>query len=213
MTVYLEGKNGFIKWMPSRVAGKRNGAIEVFNSKDIEMNEGEKIRWTRNNAKRGITNNEMGENLKITNKAILIKSETGLTQSFGKNDPQLKYLNYAYSSTTHAAQGKTLNKLIAVMESARPALTNNKSFYVTISRPKYQVELITDNVQRLQKTIERHTGESISALDHSKEISPEEKTQSTSKEHEVTSQKHLNNETEKQQESEMKINREIELTM
>lgn len=84
---------------------------------------------------------------------------------FGTHNPQLKHLKYAYAGTIHASQGKTVDNVIAVMESDRPVLNNQKSFYVTISRPRDNVELITDDTIKLQSTIERHTGESLSALD------------------------------------------------
>lgn len=163
--IHLEGKKGEIDWIPSKVAGKRHGAIEVYNAKEISLNENEHVRWTKNNHKLDLSNNENATITKITDSAVTLETDRGFKTRLNQDDLQLKHMTYAYASTIHAAQGKTVDNLIAVMESGRPALNNQKSFYVTVSRAKNEVELLTDNTLELQKSIERNTGESIAALD------------------------------------------------
>jgi len=44
-------------------------------------------------------------------------------------------------------------------------LTDQKSFYVDISRARQEVTFLTDNVDRLRETLKQQTGEERSALD------------------------------------------------
>ncbi len=60
----------------------------------------------------------------------------GRMLEFGKSDPQLRHLGHAWASTVHPFQGRTVDKVIAVMEAKPPKLSTQKSFYVEISRPR-----------------------------------------------------------------------------
>jgi len=57
------------------------------------------------------------------------------------------------------------------MHSSHPHLTNQKAFYVEISRAREDAFLITDDRQTLGKTLSEETGVRIAAL----EAAPEEK--------------------------------------
>ncbi|MEM9878641.1 MAG: hypothetical protein AAF862_05100, partial [Pseudomonadota bacterium] len=60
---------------------------------------------------------------------------------------------------------RTVQHVIAVMESRHPHLTTQKNFYVEASRSREGFTLITDDRERLKETLERQTGERISALE------------------------------------------------
>ncbi len=65
----------------------------------------------------------------------------------------------------HAFQGRTVDRVIAVMEAKHPRLTTQKSFYVEISRARHSAELVTDDAKALRETLEAATGERVSALE------------------------------------------------
>ena len=55
-TVKLEGKDGsVISWDPYRLAGRTSG-VEVYRVEDMELRTGDRIRWTRNDARLGLVN-------------------------------------------------------------------------------------------------------------------------------------------------------------
>ena len=83
----------------------------------------------------------------------------------GEGDPQLRFLDHAWASTIHAFQGRTVDTVIAAMESRNPTLVNQKSFYFAISRARHRAELITDHAGRLADHLEKASGERVSALD------------------------------------------------
>ena len=80
-------------------------------------------------------------------------------------DPQLRHIDRAWASTVHAFQGRTVDTVIAAMESGHPSLTTQKSFYVEISRARDRAELVTDDREALRERLEAVTGERIAALE------------------------------------------------
>ena len=74
-------------------------------------------------------------------------------------------LDHAWTSTLHAMQGRTVDRVIAISEASHPHLTTEKAFYVAISRARENVTLITDDKEVLKDTLEQQTGEKIAALD------------------------------------------------
>ena len=51
-----------------------------------------------------------------------------------------QYVDYAWVSTTYGSQGKTADRVVALMDSTT---TNRESFYVTVSRAKHHLALYT----------------------------------------------------------------------
>ena len=152
-------------WDPNKLAGNRY--IEVFTSGSIAIQQGERIRWTRNSAAHPhIKNSETAIILDITRKNIKLKLENGETVNFKKTNQALKHIDYGYASTVHASQGRTSKNVIGVMESDHKQLTDQRSFYVTLSRAKEQAFLISDSKNALISTLNKNTGAKISSSEH-----------------------------------------------
>lgn len=165
-TLVLKKENGVLtSFEPNRFAANRKGAIEVFKPRNLEIQAGDLIRWTRNsNDSAEIVNSKIATVSSITDKAITIKSVSGQIILSLDND-NLKHIDHGYALTVHAAQGATYDKVIGVLESSHPNLTTQKGFYVTISRAKHAATLITDDKAKLQETLLLRTGEIVSATE------------------------------------------------
>jgi conjugative relaxase-like TrwC/TraI family protein len=164
--VVLKKENGYItSFEPGKLAGNRKGAVDVFKSKNLEVQAGDLIRWTRNSSgSTEIVNSKIAAITSITDKAITIKSVSGQI-TLNLNDNNLKHIDHGYALTVHAAQGATYDRVIGVLESSHPNLTTQKGFYVTISRAKHSATLITDDKTKLQETLLQKTGEIVSATE------------------------------------------------
>ncbi|MFC1659669.1 MobF family relaxase [Pseudomonadota bacterium] len=157
--------NNHILWNPNEKGGRRQGAIEVFETEKKELQQGDIIRWTKNDKELGLINSDIAEILKVNRNTLDVKMKDGQIQSISKDHHSLKHLDYGYASTVHAAQGKTSENVIAVIESYRKNLTNQQTFYVEISRAKNNVELIVDDKNKVVKQLDRITGEKTEALE------------------------------------------------
>ena len=164
-TVVLEGENGnAVSWQPRRVGGRR-GAIEVYRAEEIELRAGDRIRWTRNDARLGLVNGRTAEVASAGKDSVAFRLEDGRMLELDRSDPQLRHIDHAWASTVHAFQGRTVDNVIAVMEANHPHLTTQKSFYVEISRARHRAELVTDDAKALRERLETTTGERVSALE------------------------------------------------
>ncbi len=148
-----------------RPAGRVRYQVEIYETRTIELRAGDLIRWTRNDAARGLANGDRAEVVEIGPRRVSFRMEGGRTLSVPRRDMQLRHLDHAYSSTVHGAQGITRDNVIAVLDSGRGALTDQATFYVELTRARDRVVVLTDNREDLMAALEASTGERVSALE------------------------------------------------
>ncbi len=122
--VLLEGPNGktgqTVGWEPEKIGGKTGGA-EVYKTEDIELQAGDRIRWTRNDQGLGLFNSRTAEVTAVGNGRVSFQLEDGRKLELEKNDPQMRHLDHAWASTVHAFQGRIVDNVIAAMEAGIPS--------------------------------------------------------------------------------------------
>ena len=91
----------------------------------------------RNDRRTGLVNGQTARVAGIEEDQVRFQLEDGDTITMGEGDPHLRFLDHAWASTVHALQGRTVDAVIATMESRNPMLVNQKSLYVAISRARY----------------------------------------------------------------------------
>ena len=159
-------------WKPAEIGGRKGGS-KVYRAEGIELRAGDRIRWTRNDDGLGLVNSRTAEVEAVTNGRLTFLLEDGRKLELGRGDVQLRHLDHAWASTVHAFQGRTVDNVIAAMEARHPHLTNQKSFYVEISRARDRGELVTDDAAELRAQLQAVTGERIAALEGIGEIARE----------------------------------------
>ena len=69
---------------------------------------------------------------------------------------QLRHVDHGYASTSHAAQGATVDRVIVNADSMRSAqLVNRRQFYVSISRARHDAHVYTDDAEALRRAVGR----------------------------------------------------------
>lgn len=162
--VIFEKKDGqTVEWRPDKVAGRAKHGVEVYREEAKRLAEGDRIRWTKTDKDRDLKNGAKGEIERIEGSTAIIRFQDGRQMSLDlKAD---KHWDHAYASTIVAAQGQTYRSAMALAESWRRNLINQKSFYVGLSRAKEDARIYTDDRAKLTKGIEERTGEKTSALE------------------------------------------------
>ena len=156
--VILEGKDGReIRWEPGRLAA-RTGGVEVYRVEHMELRQGDKVRWTRNDADLGLMNSQAAEVMSVSGGRVTFRIEDGRVLDMTSADPQLRHVDRAWASTVHAFQGRTVDTVIAAMEANHPALTNQKTLYVEISRARDRAELVTDDAKSAARAARSRDG-------------------------------------------------------
>ncbi len=148
-----------------RPDGRVRYQVEIYETRRIEIRAGDRIRWTRNDAARGLANGDRAVVTEIGPRKVSFLAEDGRTLALSRKDLQLRHLDHAYSSTVHGAQGITRDNVIAVLDSAHGPLTDQATFYVELTRARDRAVVVTDNREDLMAVLEETTGEQVSALE------------------------------------------------
>ena len=143
----------------------RSGGVEIYKVEQMELQQGDRIRWTRNDKGLGLVNSQTAEVESVKGGRVTFRLEDGRTLDMTAGDLQLRHVDRAWTSTVHAFQGRTIDTAIAAMEANHPNLTNQKTLYVEISRARDRAELVTDDAKALRERLEAATGERIAALE------------------------------------------------
>ena len=155
--------------------------FDVFETKQLPLQKYEELKWTRTIKEQDIFKHTELQLVKITEKYLVFKNKEDINLNKDRNktknnnnnkeiilkynNPLLKYLDYNYTTTTYSAQGRTSNNVIVALESYRTNLTNQKSFYVELSRARKNITIITDDKDKLLNQLIKNTGEKTNAMD------------------------------------------------
>ena len=146
---------------------------EVYETRPIRLQAGDRIRWTRNDRERGLVNGGEAEVLSIGYRLVGLAADDGRTLSMRREDPQLRHVDHAWSATLHAAQGTTRDNAIVVLDSGHGLPVDRAALYVGISRARDNAVVLTDNREDLVEALEAHAGLPATALEAvGEEIAP-----------------------------------------
>ena len=163
--VILEESDGRrVRWRPWEIAGKKGG-VEAYRSGTLELRAGDRVRFTRNDRDADLAYGQMARVAGVEENQVQFELEDGGTIALGEGHPSLRFLDHAWATTIHSFQGRTVDHIVAAIESGNRSPVNRKTLYVAISRARYRAELITDDGRKLSDRLERASGERVSALD------------------------------------------------
>lgn len=139
----------------------------VMQEKEKPLGIGDRVFFNANYKDQGVNNGDLGrivgfdsETQKVSVQ-MLEKGQPGRTVEFDARKPLA--LDYGYGITTHGSQGMTVNQVVGVVESGNSDAAN--LMYVLMSRQKMNLEVITDNPDRLceqsKRFMEKKTGQAI----------------------------------------------------
>jgi len=153
-------------WNPSQGTGR---GLEVFQSKQLEIAEGDQVRWTRNDPEKRFLNAETAAVEQIGRNTITFENEAGERFKITRDDPALRHIDHGWTHTLHAMQGQTVDHIIAVMDAGNPRMTTEKAFYVALSRARDGVTIVTEDATALKDTLEHQSGVQLTAHDVAKD--------------------------------------------
>jgi hypothetical protein len=108
-------------------------------------------------------------------KARIVLSESG--RAVNVDLKQQRHLDYAYTSTSHSAQSRTVERCAAQVDTGDHrlhALMNKVFSYVAGSRPEYELAVFTDNREDLAKVMGReHLVHTALTPQQMQEVTPE----------------------------------------
>ena len=154
------------RFNPSRLSETRSDSnVRVSTEKTITVHEGDLVRWTDNDHKRGLLNSARAQILSIDATGIKVRTAAELEVTLPHGDPMLARLDLGYAMNTHMLQGATANRAIGVMDSRETNLANARLFLVNITRVRDGIEIIVDDSNRIGMALDRNRGDKTAALE------------------------------------------------
>lgn len=127
--------------------------FEVYRPSQLKLAAGDRIRITANgktkDGKHKLKNGMLLTVRGFTKQGdILVDKGWVVSKDFG-------HIDHGYAVTSHASQGRTVNKVFIGLSSDSFGATNQRSFYVPVTRGKEQAVIFTDNKHELLKAVKR----------------------------------------------------------
>jgi ATP-dependent exoDNAse (exonuclease V) alpha subunit len=136
-----------------RLAYRYADSVTVLRERPIELAPGDRIqiKWNgRSLDDKPLVNGELATIRRIhADGQIEIESDRGQEKILG---PHQRLFNYGYACTSYASQGKTVDTVLFSDAGSRPA-TNQKQWFVTISRARRRVLVFTPDKPALRSAI------------------------------------------------------------
>lgn len=148
-----------ISYNPVRLFG-----VEVFREEQRVLARGERIQFRAPDRALGIANGEFATITAIDQRRAVMRLDHGkeLSAALGR----LRHIDHGYASTSHSAQGATVDHVIVDIDTKlSPELVNRKQFYVSISRTRKSLAVYTDDRMQLGRAVNRSREKSL-ALEH-----------------------------------------------
>ncbi|MFZ4748625.1 MAG: ATP-dependent DNA helicase, partial [Sphingomonas sp.] len=143
----------------------KDDRLKLAITKEIKIQEGERIRWTTNDRDRELLNGTLSKVLGIDGKHVTIERPDKTVLVLEGGDPMLKHLDLAYALNMHMAQGMTADKGALVMGSDERFLANQRLAHVGLTRVREDLQIFTDDKDKLIRQIDRTSGDKTSALE------------------------------------------------
>ena len=130
-----------IEFNPSKHSQKT-----VYEKKQVGIAEGDRLKWTKNDAEHSRTNGQIFTVLKVRNYNATIKYDnSNKIENVDLSTPQ--NFDHALVSTTFSSQGKTANRVLVSATSDRTL--SQQSFYTAASRAKFNLSIYAQDKEQL----------------------------------------------------------------
>ncbi|MCJ8336121.1 MAG: AAA family ATPase [Epibacterium sp.] len=139
-------------------------ALVAYEREQRGIAEGDQVRFRITDPESGITNGLRAQIHSTDGGIITAKTQDGTDIAVPLSSLAARGIEHDYAATAHAVQGESVDRVIVAMRSTE-RLATQKGFYVEISRARDEAVLLTEDPDRLSKTIEKQTGVRETALD------------------------------------------------
>lgn len=131
----------------------------VYTALEEPVATGDRLKWTKNNRVEDTRNGQEFTVTAITPEGIAQTVDDG--GNHRKVDlTNYQHVDYAWIATTYSSQGKTAERVMALMDQAT---VNKEAFYVATSRAKNELQLYAANIEQLRKQAEKsRTNQNVS---------------------------------------------------
>jgi conjugative relaxase-like TrwC/TraI family protein len=148
-----------VEYNPVRLFG-----VEVFREELRVLGQGDRIQFRSPDRALGVANGDFATIKAIDARRAVLSLDNGKELSVASD--RLRHIDHGYASTSHSAQGATVDRVIVDIDTRLSAeLVNRKQFYVSISRARTSITIYTDDRGQLPRALNRSREKSM-AIEH-----------------------------------------------
>jgi ATP-dependent exoDNAse (exonuclease V) alpha subunit len=127
-------------------------AVQVYTQEKREFAVGDRIEYRIHDRKHHVSNHALATITNLEHGEATLKFDDGRVLK----GPLSPHIDLGYCSTSHAAQGATVGRVIINLDSMRSAqLLNQRSFYVTLSRGRDDARVYTNDAYMMRNAVKR----------------------------------------------------------
>ncbi len=157
------GSGRRIEYNPVRLFG-----VEVFREEHRILARGDRIQFRAPDRALGVANGEFATIESIDSLRAVVRLDGG--RQLSAASARLRHIDHGYASTSHSAQGATVDQVIVdINTQLSPELVNRKQFYVSISRARSGITIFTGDRPQLGHAVNRSREKSL-ALEHQERV-------------------------------------------
>lgn len=155
-----------IRFDPQKLSPtEKRDRLQLAQAKDVHLREGDHIRWTASDKKRGLDNAALARVVGVDAAGVTVETAARERLTLPIGDPMLSRLDLAYSLNMHMAQGITAAKAIGVMLSFERFLSNQRLFNVLVTRVRNELTMVVDDKEKLTRQLDMTPGNKTSSLE------------------------------------------------
>jgi conjugative relaxase-like TrwC/TraI family protein len=152
-----------VEYNPVRLFG-----VEVFREEQRTIARGDRIQFRAPDRALGVANGEFASIKFLDARRAVMQLDHGEEMTAALD--RLRHIDHGYASTSHSAQGATVDRVIIDIDTnLSPELVNRKQFYVSTSRARNALTIFTDDRARAGHAVNR-TREKSLALEHQQRV-------------------------------------------
>jgi len=164
-SVTLDVNGERVTWRPGSVGGGNKRSPSIYEERETKLANGERIIWTKNNPELGLENGSRLTVLSTDDKKMIVQDENGRRIEIDRSQRTQQHWEHGYATTVYKSQGQTAERVLIDANSADKSLFTQKAFLVAVSRQTQELTLYTDSADKLRGTVERNTGDKLSAIE------------------------------------------------
>jgi ATP-dependent exoDNAse (exonuclease V) alpha subunit len=141
--------------------------VEVFRSELRAIAVGDRIQFRAPQPSLKVANGEFATIIALDTAQATLRLDS--KREISAPLVELRHIDLGYASTSHAAQGATVDRVIVNVDTMRSdRLVNARQLYVSMSRARFDAHLYTNDVQALGRSVARdpYKANALDALTH-----------------------------------------------
>lgn len=139
----------------------RASNVAVFETKEMEVSVGERIRFTATDHDRKVKSNDLAVVTEIDKVGKITLDAGGRKVVLDPREQKDQHFDYGYAVTTYSSQGASVPYIIGLVgvDGARERMASLDSTYVQLSRSVEHIQLYADDLSKWVEKVKERSGE------------------------------------------------------